>query len=178
MECASTVRYGGSRMQGRESRDAGTLVPWEARRPPGYNGRMEPILEELSEEESLRLIERAQIGRIGFTSRYGPVVLPVNFRVLDGSVVFRTVAGSPLDEDLHTGITDADYKVAFEIDQLDPAERTGWSVLLQGGAHYVEDEKERAAAREAGIDPWAGGDREVFIRIKPTMVSGRRIRRG
>jgi len=137
---------------------------------------MEPILEELSEEESLRLIERAEIGRIGFTGRFGPVVLPVNFKVLDGSVVFRTVAGSPLGEDLRTGITNADYKVAFEIDEISPAERTGWSVLIQGGAHYVDDAEERAVAERAGIDPWAGGDRDVFVRIKPTLISGRRIR--
>jgi nitroimidazol reductase NimA-like FMN-containing flavoprotein (pyridoxamine 5'-phosphate oxidase superfamily) len=138
---------------------------------------MEPILEELSEEESLGLIEQAEIGRIGFTGRFGPVVLPVNFKILDGSVVFRTVAGSPLGEDLRTGITNADYKVAFEIDDIDPAQRTGWSVLIQGGAHYVEDEEERAVAQRAGIDPWAGGERDLYVRIKPTLIAGRRIRR-
>jgi len=139
---------------------------------------MEPILEELTEDESLRLVAQAQIGRIGFTSRFGPVVLPVNFKVLDGSVVFRTEAGSPLGEDLRTGIAHADYKVAFEIDEINADLRTGWSVLIQGGAHYVEDERERAALQAAGIEPWAGGEREVFVRIKPTLISGRRVRRG
>jgi nitroimidazol reductase NimA-like FMN-containing flavoprotein (pyridoxamine 5'-phosphate oxidase superfamily) len=139
---------------------------------------MEPIVEELSEAESLRLIEQAQIGRIGFTGRFGPLVLPVNFKVLDGSVVFRTVVGSPLGEDLRTGITDADYKVAFEIDEINPAERTGWSVLIQGGAHYLDDEEEKAFAQRAGIDSWAGGVRDLFVRIQPTVISGRRIRRG
>lgn len=139
---------------------------------------MEPIVEELTEAESLSLIEQAEIGRIGFTGRFGPVVLPVNFKVLDGSVVFRTVAGSPLGEDLRTGITDADYKVAFEIDEINPAERTGWSVMIQGGAHYVDDEQEQAVVRAVGIDPWVGGERDVFIRIKPTLISGRRVRRG
>jgi hypothetical protein len=97
--------------------------------------------------------------------------------VLDGPVVFRTVAGSPLGEDLRTGITNADYKVAFEIDEIDLAERTGWSVLIQGGAHYVEDEEERAVAQRAGIDPWAGGERDLYVRITPTLIAGRRIRR-
>jgi hypothetical protein len=30
---------------------------------------------------------------------------------------------------------------------------------------------------EAGVDAWAGGDREHFLRIIPTRVTGRRIRR-
>jgi nitroimidazol reductase NimA-like FMN-containing flavoprotein (pyridoxamine 5'-phosphate oxidase superfamily) len=139
---------------------------------------MEPIVEELTEAESLRLITQAQIGRIGFSGRFGPTVLPVNFKVLDGSVVFRTEAGSPLGEDLRTGIADAEYKVAFEIDEIDPAKLSGWSVLIQGAAHYVDDEKERAAVLKACVEPWVGGERELYLRIKPTRISGRRVRRG
>jgi len=137
---------------------------------------MEPILEELTEAESLRLIEQAEVGRIGFSGRYGPVVVPVNYKVVDGSVVFRTAVGSPLVEDLRTGIADAEYKVAFEIDELDPVARTGWSVMIQGGAHHVDDEPELATVLGAGIEPWAGGEREQYVRIKPTFISGRRIR--
>ena len=93
---------------------------------------MKPMLEQLSEEESLRLAAGAVVGRIGFTGRYGPVVLPVNFKMIDGVVVFRTDGKSSLDEDLRTGITDAEYRVAFEIDQIDETERTGWSVMIRG----------------------------------------------
>jgi Pyridoxamine 5'-phosphate oxidase len=92
------------------------------------------------------------------------------------TVVFRTAVGSPLGEDLRTGIADAEYKVAFEIDHIDPAARTGWSVMIQGAAHHVDDEQELADVRSAGVEPWAGGEREHFVRIKPTLISGRRIR--
>ena len=145
--------------------------------PRGTTGGMEPIVEELSEAESLRLIEHAEIGRIGFTSRFGPVVLPVNFKVLDGSVVFRTEEGSPLGEDLRTGIAHAEYKVAFEIDEIDRAERTGWSVLIQGAVHYVDDEAERAVVVKTGVEPWLGGERDLYVRIMPSFISGRRVRR-
>lgn len=138
---------------------------------------MEPILDELTEAESLHLIEQAEIGRIGFSGRYGPIILPVNFKVVDGSVVFRVAVGSSIGEDLRTGIADAEYKVAFEIDEIDPATRTGWSVMIQGAAHHVDDEQELAVVQHAGIEPWAGGEREHFVRIKPTAISGRRIRR-
>ena len=126
----------------------------------------------------MNLIEQAEIGRIGFSGRYGPIVVPVNYKVVDGTVVFRTAVGSSLGEDLRTGIAHAEYKVAFEIDALNPAERTGWSVLIQGAAHHVDDEQERAIVEQAGIEPWAGGEREHFVRIKPTLISGRRISRG
>jgi len=139
---------------------------------------MKPMLEQLSEEESLRLAAGAVVGRIGFTGRYGPVVLPVNFRLIDGAIVFRTDGDSALDQDLRTGITDAEYHVAFEVDQIDERTRTGWSVMLQGAAHYLEDQRERAAAAAAGIDPWAGGDKDVYITIRPAVITGRRIKRG
>ena len=139
---------------------------------------MEPILEELTEAESLGLIEQAQIGRIGFSGRYGPIVWPVDYKVVDGSVVFRVAVGSSIGEDLRTGIADAEYKVAFEIDEIDAATRTGWSVMIQGAAHHVDDEQERQAVLGAGIEPWPGGQREQFVQIRPTVISGRRIRRG
>jgi nitroimidazol reductase NimA-like FMN-containing flavoprotein (pyridoxamine 5'-phosphate oxidase superfamily) len=139
---------------------------------------MEPVLEELSEAESLRLIGQAQIGRIGFTGRFGPVVLPVNFKLVDGAVIFRTEEYGHIAEDLRTGITGADYKVAFEVDQTDAAMRTGWSVLIQGAVHHVDDEEERASLRTVGLEPWAGGERALFLRIVPSLVTGRRISRG
>src|SRR5580700_8755772 len=132
------------------------------------------VIEELDEAESLRLIAAGGIGRIAYASRFGPAVLPVNYKWHDGAVVFRTVAHSALDEDLQTGIAGGDYKVAFEIDDIDAAGRQGWSVLIQGPAHHVT-EAERASALEAGVEPWPSGERELFVRIVPTRVTGRQI---
>ena len=97
-------------------------------------------------------------------------------RRYNGTVVFRTVLGSPMDEDLRTGIAGAEYQVAFEIDEIDETAREGWSVLIQGSAHHVDSTAERAALIEAGVQPWPGGDRELFIRIIPRHVTGRQIR--
>jgi nitroimidazol reductase NimA-like FMN-containing flavoprotein (pyridoxamine 5'-phosphate oxidase superfamily) len=145
---------------------------------PGKTGRMESIVEQLSEEESLRLAAGSEVGRIGFTGRYGPMILPVNFRIVDGAVVFRTEADSALVADLRTGIPDAEYRVAFEVDDIDKSDRTGWSVMIQGPAHYLDEPGERADAEAAGVDPWIGGDKETYISIRPAFVTGRRIRRG
>ena len=129
---------------------------------------------ELGEAESLKLIARGGIGRIAYQSRFGPAVLPVNYRWNDGAVVFRTAEHSALDEDLQTEIAGGEYKVAFEIDEIDTAGRGGWSVLIQGPAHHVSD-AERAAAIQAGVESWAGGERELFVRIVPSRITGRRI---
>jgi nitroimidazol reductase NimA-like FMN-containing flavoprotein (pyridoxamine 5'-phosphate oxidase superfamily) len=134
------------------------------------------VIEELDEAESLRLIAAGGIGRIAYASRFGPAVLPVNYKWHDGAIVFRTTRHSALDEDLQTGIAGGDYMVAFEIDQIDESGRQGWSVLIQGPAHHVEAEAERLAAEQAGVEPWPVGERELFLRIVPHHVTGRRIR--
>ena len=76
-------------------------------------------IEELDEAESLLLISVGGIGRIAYMSRFGPAVLPVNYKWYDGAIVFRTARHSALDEDLQTGITGGDYEVAFEIDEIE-----------------------------------------------------------
>ena len=133
------------------------------------------MIEELDEAESLRLISAGGIGRIAYQSRFGPAVLPVNYQWHDGAIVFRTARHSALDQDLDTGIAGGDYKVAFEIDEIDTAGRQGWSVLIQGPAHHVSED-ERESAERAGVEPWPAGDRELFIRIVPDRVTGRRIK--
>jgi nitroimidazol reductase NimA-like FMN-containing flavoprotein (pyridoxamine 5'-phosphate oxidase superfamily) len=132
-------------------------------------------MEDLPEDECLRLIAPGGIGRIAFQGRFGPAVLPVNYRLHEGAIVFRTARHSPLDEDLQTGIMNAHYVVAFEIDDIDNAARTGWSVLIQGPAHRIESGAERASAERAGVEPWPAGERELFVQISPSRVTGRRI---
>jgi pyridoxamine 5'-phosphate oxidase-like protein len=139
-------------------------------------GSEQPVLEELNEAECMRLITSGGVGRIAFSGRYGPTVFPVNYRLYQDTIVFRTAQDSSTDEDLRTGIANAEYKVAFEIDDFDSATREGWSVLVQGSAHHVDSEAERASVSQAGVDPWPGGDRELFVRIIPSRITGRRIR--
>jgi len=135
------------------------------------------VLEELDEAECLRLIAPGGIGRLVFAGRYDLTVLPVNYKLHNGAILFRTVAHGTTDEDLRTGIAHAEYRVAFEIDEFDAAAREGWSVLLQGPAHHVDSESERADVEAAGVEPWADGGREHFISITPARITGRRIRR-
>ncbi|WP_240779935.1 pyridoxamine 5'-phosphate oxidase family protein [Nonomuraea zeae] len=101
-------------------------------------------------------------------------MLPVNYKMHDGAIVFRTAAGGAMDQDLNTGLEGVDIKIAFEIDMFDETNREGWSVLVQGPAHRLAPE-ETAEVAGTGISPWAGGERQLYIRILPQQITGRRI---
>ncbi|MBF8190656.1 pyridoxamine 5'-phosphate oxidase family protein [Nonomuraea sp. K274] len=152
----------------------------EAAEPPAGTGPAapRPRLVSLDERECLRLLEPGGVGRIAFESRYGPTVLPVNFRLHEGTIVFRTSTGGSTDEDLRTGMADVEYKVAFEVDRIEELTRGGWSVLVQGSLHHVTSDEERASAVATGVEPWAGGLREQYMKIIPSRVTGRRVTPG
>jgi Pyridoxamine 5'-phosphate oxidase len=105
---------------------------------------IDAVTQPLDEAECLRLIAPGGVGRIGYSGRFGPTILPVNFALHEQTIVFRTGRHSPMGEDLRTGIADAEYKVAFEIDEISPATREGWSILIQGSAHHVDSAAELA----------------------------------
>lgn len=89
-------------------------------------------LEILDTEECMRLLESATLGRIGFTSGALPTVLPVNFKVDSGRILVHTTRGSRLDAALKDAV------VAFETDDLDPVEHSGWSVAVTGMATELD----------------------------------------
>ena len=139
-------------------------------------GHAKAIMEELDEQECRRLISLGVIGRIAYVGRYDLTVLPVNYRLVDGDILFRTARDSMTGEDLRTGRAGAEYRVAFEVDHFDESTQQGWSVLIQGPAHHADSEDERAAAEAAGVRPWPGGEKDHFIRITPVRITGRRVR--
>ena len=50
------------------------------------------------------------------------------------------------------------------------------SLALAGAfASAIAALPERASAEEAGVEPWPPGERELFLRIVPHRVTGRRI---
>jgi nitroimidazol reductase NimA-like FMN-containing flavoprotein (pyridoxamine 5'-phosphate oxidase superfamily) len=116
------------------------------------------------------LLEPGGVGRVGFMSAEGIVILPVNYAVTAKTVVFRTAPDTLLAV-LGNG------PVSFQADRADEASHAGWSVLVQGHAHTVADEAAvRSLEHGTGLEPWASGARDVWVRIVPARISGRRIR--
>lgn len=139
--------------------------------PPG-RGRARPgaRLEELEREECLALIAPGGIGRFVFLEGRGPVAVPVNFRVLGQDIVFRTNAATSI------AARAGQVRVSFEVDHIDEALSEGWSVLVSGRARQVREPAELEKLSRLGVEPWAGGERDAYLRLVPLEVTGRRIR--
>ncbi len=110
------------------------------------------------------------MGRVAFDLDGRPTILPVNHVVHGRSVVIRTEPSSPL------GQLAARQPVAFEVDAVAADRQTGWSVLISG---EIERLDARAAARVAPAKPapWAPGERDLWLRIVPSSMTGRAIGR-
>lgn len=152
---------------------AARLRGGDSGRPPGIGrAAAHPVLSELGAEESLALLSDHGVGRIALTTDEGPVVLPVNYDVVDGAVVYRTTESG-------TAALAAGRDVAFEVDRIDDAMSEGWSVLVSGPAAEVTDTLTLTdLRRRAHTSPWAGGERHLWMRIEPVRVTGRRITAG
>jgi nitroimidazol reductase NimA-like FMN-containing flavoprotein (pyridoxamine 5'-phosphate oxidase superfamily) len=126
-------------------------------------------LHTMDRAECLRLLRAATVGRIAFIERGLPAIQPVNFTVDGNNVIIRTSGGGKLA----AAVTGA--MVAFEIDEVDPATRSGWSVVVLGHASLVRDIDELVALAGPDSHPWVPGRSDHVIRIKSERITGRRI---
>ncbi|MEU2076340.1 pyridoxamine 5'-phosphate oxidase family protein [Streptomyces sp. NPDC013489] len=149
------------------------LTGYTADLPPGgaragYRARME----EIGEAECWQLLDAHGVGRVAVEGRDGLMVIPVNYQVVGGEIVFMTAADSALARASTSGV-----EVAFEEDHLDEAFSQGWSVLVVGPARTVSDESSVRRIKDAvHSEPWAGGGRDTVVTLLPRRVTGRRIR--
>ncbi|MFE0512220.1 DUF1918 domain-containing protein [Streptomyces sp. NPDC058964] len=142
--------------------------------PPGQgHALLHPHLRDLGPDECRTLLATHGVGRVAVSdSRGRPAVVPVNYDIIDETIVYRTAPDSVAAAAVET-------EVAFEVDHLDEALSQGWSVLAVGPASVVtEPDAVRRLAEHAHSTPWAGGKREMWVSIRPTSLSGRRITPG
>jgi nitroimidazol reductase NimA-like FMN-containing flavoprotein (pyridoxamine 5'-phosphate oxidase superfamily) len=126
--------------------------------------------EVLRSSECLALLETKPIGRLGFIEQGLVTVLPVRYMMDAGHVVFRSAIGAKLDAAVRW------QSVAFEVDDWDPRDRTGWSVLVHGVANEVIDTDRKKALEARGLDEWVShGVPKAWIEIRPIEITGRRI---
>ena len=98
----------------------------------------------LDEATCVELLESTPIGRIGFSTDGELLVLPINYRWYEHSVVFRTLEGHKL------AAAAEQQHVCFEVDHWDADTRTGWSVVVQGVARDVTHWAERPGSTISG----------------------------
>jgi uncharacterized protein len=129
-----------------------------------------PVLEELSRAECLGLLATVPIGRLAYTRRALPAVDPVNFALDDGAIVIRTDVGGKLAAASRGAV------VAFQADDLDLALRSGWSVTVAGRCEEVTDAEDIARLDGLGLQSWAPGAKNNFLRVVPAIITGRELR--
>jgi uncharacterized protein len=123
----------------------------------------------LDREECVELLTAKSVGRIAYTTDAGPRILPVNYVLVNDSVIFRTV---PDGEIFHHALSSV---CAFEIDETDEFFESGWSVVVVGRLQLATVDDFTQMRLGMLPEPWAGGNRYMFVRLACEHVSGRRV---
>jgi hypothetical protein len=130
-------------------------------------------LETLDSYDCWRLVTEAAgpdgIARVVWSGADGPAIVPMNFTVADGVLWFQTTPGSRLARECR------DQQVLVEVDHLDAASHTGWSVVVTGPVTVLPP------AHDPGIlgslQVWPRGPRQLLIKVEPQELTGRRLGR-
>ena len=134
-------------------------------------GRWEPTragLEILHLGDCFGLLKSVPLGRVGFIAGGEVVILPVNFLVDGQDVVFRTGAGSKLSA----------VEVGHFVGSRPTLRHRDADRLVSGGQRAGRDRRGRRrgrAARRPRADELGAATDRVWVRVRPSSVSGRRI---
>jgi nitroimidazol reductase NimA-like FMN-containing flavoprotein (pyridoxamine 5'-phosphate oxidase superfamily) len=129
-------------------------------------------LRELTYAECRALLVREQAGRVAIATPDGPHIIPLNYSVVDESIIFRTTPFSLLATYARNA------KLAFEVDHFHNEHQLGWSVVARGRADVITDNDELARVRKIWAPrPWADGARNLYFRLEWTELTGRSLGR-
>jgi hypothetical protein len=129
----------------------------------------ERLLHVLDLAECRRLLATVAIGRIAFTEAAMPSIQPAAFAISGDDVVIPTGLGSKLAAGSRGAV------VAFEVDDYDLIERTGWNVTVIGPSRLISVPSQVAALDALGVLPWAPAMTHCYIALHMAVVRGRRI---
>lgn len=121
----------------------------------------------MDEQECWELLRSTPIGRVAMTIGNEVEVFPVNYQAQDEEIFIRTAEGTKL-----FGIA-MGRPVTLEIDDWD--DERGWSVIAKCTARQLDHQHEIADANELGLQPWVPTRKNVFVKLTPVKVSGRRF---
>ena len=124
-------------------------------------------IEVLGSDECKELLAQDVIGRVAVVIGATPMIFPVNYALDGDAIVMRTLPGSRLDV--------GQGHAAFEVDSFDRASQSGWSVLVTGHLEEVtwHQTKDMARLQTLPVVPWAAGERNLWLRLRPGFITGR-----
>ena len=123
----------------------------------------------LARAECLRLLGCGVIGRILYTAGALPAAQPVRYALRAEEILFRTADGGILRAATGNEV------VAFEVDDVDAAAGTGWTVLAVGRAHRLGDADRRTDQVRCLPHPWAAERSTDIIAVPTRLLTGRRL---
>ncbi|GMA42271.1 pyridoxamine 5'-phosphate oxidase family protein [Mobilicoccus caccae] len=121
----------------------------------------------LSHEDCWDMLQREEFGRLAYSLDGEVHIVPINYAVDSGRLVFRTAEGSKLLAVLRGGT------VAFEIDDI--GDEWASSVIVRGPASELPPEDARWAD-QLRLRPWIRSEKQYVVAIQPTEMSGLRYR--
>lgn len=126
-------------------------------------------LNEMTRKEAERRLRAGESGRVAFAAPDGPHIVPVNYVIVDDTLVIRTTPYSLL------GAHGRDAVIAMEIDAIDPEHQAGWSVVIRGRAATTHRSLDGARLRLPESQPWAPGRRTLHLHLSLTdsEITGR-----
>jgi hypothetical protein len=126
-------------------------------------------LEVMTEAEAVSLLATMPVGRLVYSDRALPFVVPVSF-VVDGvDIIIRTGRRSRLATHAPGNI------VAFEVDDIVIARRSGWTVVVTGRVERVDDPVDVARLGALRLQTWVPHETDCYLRLRPELITGRRI---
>ncbi len=129
----------------------------------------ERLLEVLDVGECRRLLASASVGRIAFTEAAMPAIHPASFALSGEDVYIPTGLSSKMAAGSRGAV------LAFEVDDYDLIERTGWNVTVIGPARLVSAPDRVRELDALGVRPWVPSAMHCYIALRLTVVRGRRI---
>ncbi|MEV0337187.1 pyridoxamine 5'-phosphate oxidase family protein [Nocardia sp. NPDC050717] len=129
----------------------------------------DPNIEELAVDECWALLRTGDIGRLAVWVDDHPDIFPLNYAVDHGTLVFRTARGTKMSAAL------SDAPVALEVDGYLPESHQAWSVVVKGRAEGIREIDDLMDTVDLPLSPWQAGPKDFFVRLVPTLVTGRRF---
>lgn len=118
-------------------------------------------------------LEAKEVGRVAFLRGARIHLYPINYTWDGEAIVFRCTPESPIADTIGS-------EVVIEVDHIDEREQFGWSVIARGVPVAVDPDETPELIRRLrslSLYPWAEGDQSVWIRMLPSPLTGRAVKR-
>jgi nitroimidazol reductase NimA-like FMN-containing flavoprotein (pyridoxamine 5'-phosphate oxidase superfamily) len=117
--------------------------------------------------ECLRLLSTANVGRVIYSEAAMPAAHPVKYVVDGDEIVFRTLSRTKIALAVQHRV------LAFQLDQINPDDCTGWSVLGIGQAYLITDPWRLAALASRMPQSWVRDRAARTVSIPLARLTGR-----